>query len=114
MKVPYIYFKDSGPGKSTNINGACLKNLSDKGCLPASVGGLHAPTNCILSNLMNYLSDPLQKPFYSVIYLKKAITIYVPYLSSSGRFISSQNTTNHLSNYLGLRTIPYGVFLYSQ
>jgi len=45
LKVPKIYFKDSGPGKSTKINGVCLRNLGESGFLPTSVGGLHAPTN---------------------------------------------------------------------
>ena len=40
-----IYNKLSFPGKSTKINGQCLKNLSESGFLPTSVGGLHAPTN---------------------------------------------------------------------
>ena len=79
-------------------------NLYASGCLPASVGGLHAPTNYILSNLTHYLSCALQKPCYSVSYLKNVITYYVPYLSSSGRLISSQNNTNHLLGYLGLNT----------
>ena len=38
----------------------------------------------------------------------------VPYLSESGKFISSQNTTNHLFGYLGLKIIPEVVFTYSQ
>lgn len=45
LKVPKICFRDSKPGKSTKINGQCLKNLGLSGFLPMSVGGLHAPTN---------------------------------------------------------------------
>lgn len=36
---------ESYPGKSTSINGQCLKNLLANGFLPTSVGGLQAPTN---------------------------------------------------------------------
>jgi len=45
LKVPKICLRESNPGKSTNINGQCLKNLGFKGFLPMSVGGLQAPTN---------------------------------------------------------------------
>lgn len=45
LNVPKICFKESKPGKSTNIKGQCLKNLGFKGFLPISVGGLQAPTN---------------------------------------------------------------------
>jgi hypothetical protein len=77
------------------------------------VGGLHAPTNCILSRVTKVLSDGLQNPFYSVNYLKKVMTAYVPYLSQSGRLISSQNTINHLLGYFGLNMIPLVVLTYS-
>ena len=33
------------PGKSTIINGQCLKDLADKGFLPIFVGGLQPPKN---------------------------------------------------------------------
>lgn len=38
----------------------------------------------------------------------------VLYLSESGKLISSQNTTNHLFGYLGLKTIPEVVLTNSQ
>jgi hypothetical protein len=45
LNVPNICFNESKPGKSTKINGQCLKNLGFNGFLPISVGGLQAPTN---------------------------------------------------------------------
>lgn len=64
--------------------------------------------------MTHYLSWGLQNPFCSVNCLKKVMTLWVPYLSISGKLISSQNTTNHLLSCLGQRTIPVFVFLYSQ
>jgi len=81
LKVPYIYLNDSGPGKSTNNNGQCLRKRGDNGLRPISVGGLHAPTNYIRSKEIHYLSLDLQNPCYSVNYLKNVIIGIVPYLS---------------------------------
>lgn len=38
----------------------------------------------------------------------------LPYLSISGKLISSQNKTIHLPNWVGAKTTPFGVRLYSQ
>lgn len=46
--------------------------------------------------------------------LMKDMTLCVPYLSMSGKLISSQNSTNHFPNCTGASTTPLGVRLYSQ
>lgn len=46
--------------------------------------------------------------------LIKDMTLCVPYLSMSGRLISSQNNTSHFPSCTGARTTPFGVRLYSQ
>jgi hypothetical protein len=87
LKVPYICFRESKPGKSTRIKGQCLRNRGFRGLRPTSVGGLQAPTNCILSREIHCLSVVLQKPCCSVSCLRKVITVIVPYLSESGKLI---------------------------
>ena len=42
------------------------------------------------------------------------MTFWVPYWSFSGRLISSQNTTSHLSLCVGRRVVPWGVRAYTQ
>lgn len=44
----------------------------------------------------------------------KEMTLCVPYLSMSGKLISSQNSTSHLPSWTGARTTPLGVRRYSQ
>lgn len=63
------------------MSGQCLKNLGDRGLRPTSVGGLQAPTNWILSNVIQERSDALQNPCYSVNCLRNVIIGIVPYLS---------------------------------
>lgn len=46
--------------------------------------------------------------------LMKDMTLCVPYLSISGKLISSQNSTSHFPNCTGASTTPLGVRLYSQ
>lgn len=46
--------------------------------------------------------------------LMKEMTLCVPYLSISGKLISSQNNTSHLPSWTGARTTPLGVRRYSQ
>lgn len=46
--------------------------------------------------------------------LMKDMTLCVPYLSISGKLISSQNSTSHFPNCTGANTTPLGVRLYSQ
>lgn len=48
---------------------------------PASVGGLHAPTNCTLLSLTQLLSLARQKPPCSVSCRRNDTTRWVPYLS---------------------------------
>lgn len=46
--------------------------------------------------------------------LMKEMTLWVPYLSMSGKLISSQNNTSHFPSWTGAKTTPLGVRLYSQ
>src|ERR1700722_4560141 len=96
------------------ITGACLRNLAPIGVRPASLGGLHAPTNWIRSSVTHVLSDVRQKPFCSTSCRRNEIALCVPYLSGAGRLISSQNRTSHRPICVGERITPLSVFLYSQ
>lgn len=114
LKVPKICFSESKPGKSTRMSGQCRRKRGFSGFLPISVGGLQAPTNWMRYKLIHCLSEVLQKPCCSVSCLRKVMTVMVPYLSASGRLISSQKTTSHLLGCFGRRTMPLTVLLYSQ
>ena len=69
-------------------------NLSIIGCPTWYVGGFQALTNWILSRVTHDLSYDLKNPFCSVNWCKDEIAFCVPYLSVSGKLISSQNTIN--------------------
>lgn len=96
------------------MTGENHKNHSLRGCLPGSVGGLHAPINCMFSKETQALFPFIQNPFWKINCHRKVITGWVPNLSSSGRLISSQNMTSFLLNCFGAKVNPYVVFVYWQ
>src|SRR4051794_3010592 len=94
--------------------GACRRKRAPMGVRPASVGGLHAPTNWMRSSVTHVLSEVLQNPFCSTSCRRKDIALCVPYLSGAGKLISSQKSTSHRPICVGDRITPLTVFLYSQ
>src|SRR6185437_9034874 len=96
------------------IKGAWRKKRSPIGVRPASVGGLHAPTNWMRSKVTHVLSEVLQNPFCSTSCLRKEIARCVPYRSGAGKLISSQKITRQRPIWFGDMITPLSVFLYSQ
>src|SRR5689334_14323867 len=96
------------------MSGACLRNRAPMGVRPASVGGLQAPTNWILSSVTQDLSDVRQKPLCSTSWRRNEMARCVPYLSGAGKLISSQKMTSQRPICVGESMTPLRVFLYSQ
>lgn len=84
-----------------------VEYLCDSGFLPGSVGGLQAPTNCILSNETHCWSVVRWKPLCCTSWRKNEITRWVPVEKNKTVHIKKQESKNNSGQTLPNLTQPY-------